>query len=506
MTTRWYAHPKTIGFRILMAFCCLFVLLIIQSTFTLYSSRHVVDTQRYGYTTQLNLMTFREKLSHTRIKMFMLLGTPDPTKMETLKADLEGLFNDLAKESQALNIQHELLASSQRTYQDIMALHWNFQTTQAYELINSTSEAEYERLYGELATLSHNIETTIQETIRRSNRQFVSLAIGFCLVGLLIVALWGWYLIHSIANPIKQAVWCTQMIAKGDLSIDITVTKNDETGQLLATITGMVARLREVVRQVKVAAKNVTDSSQEMRSSAMRMSQGVSEQAAATEQALAALQEMVATIKQNADHAVQTEEIARKTATDAAEGGQAVAQTVAAMKEIVAKTLIVEQIAQETRMLSLNATIEAARASEYGRAFSTVAAEIRQLADTTKKAAEEIKHLSHSSVVIAERSGAMLMKIVPNSQKTAELIQEISAASSEQKMGINQVNHAIQQLDQVAQQNASMAEQVSSMAEELAAQASQMQRAVEFFKIDETEFPKEKESEFSVSTTNTTDR
>lgn len=206
-------------------------------------------------------------------------------------------------------------------------------------------------------------------------------------------------------------------------------------------------------------------------------------QAAAAEQASASLEEMAANIRQNADNALQTQQIAQKTAEDAREGERSVTQTASAMKAIVEKVLIIEEIANETRMLSLNATIEAARASDHGKAFSTVAAEVRQLAVTAKAAAEEIKKISHSSIAVAEQSGMMLSKIVPNSQKTAELVQEISAASSEQSMGVDQINAAIQQLDQVTQQNTGMAEHVAAMAEELAAQSTQLQQAIEFFKL-----------------------
>jgi methyl-accepting chemotaxis protein len=244
---------------------------------------------------------------------------------------------------------------------------------------------------------------------------------------------------------------------------------------------------------VKSATKNVAIGSSELIFSAKQMSEGASEQAAATEEASASLEEMAANIRQNAENAIQTEQMAKRTAEDAEEGGQAVIQTVAAMKEIVEKILIIQEIAQETRMLSLNATIEAARASEHGRAFSTVAGEIRQLANTTKKSAEAIKHLSDSSVAIAERSGALLAKMVPNSQKTAELVQEISAASNEQSSGVNQINKAIYQLDQVTQQNASLAGEVAAMAEKLADQSVHLQSAVEFFTLAETVLPEEDE-------------
>ena len=706
MSTHQHSKTATIGFRIFIAFFCIFFLVILQGALALYNSRKVVESQQHAYTKQLTLLAFREKLSHLRIRMFMLLGTLNPTKMETLKTEIEQLFTEITEEGQALSIQSETLASSQQTYQDIMALHWDFRTSQAYEAINSTSEEEYETIYETLDTLSHSIEATMQETVRQANRQFVTITIILCVVGLLIVALWGWYLIRSIADPIKQAVRSAQMIADGDLSMSITVRRSDETGQLLAAFNAMIARLKavltevetliqavqtgnlnlrgdaqafaggwrdliqgintvidafvapitmtarsldriakgdipdtitedyqgdfneiktnlntlietmrgvlqemngliqaiqagkldirgradqfvgdwrelvvgvnnvidafvapimmaavtidriakgdipkeitqeyqgdfneirqnlniliavmhdvtrlaeemaagdltieveerseqdalmqalntmitklnEVVIQVQSAANNVAIGSREMRARSEEMSQGATQQAAAAEEASSSMEEMVANIRQNADNARQTEKIALQSAQYAEESSRVVAETVLAMKQIAKKISIIQEISDQTRMLSLNATIEAARAQEHGKAFSVVASEVRKLSDITKTAAEEINELASSSVGVAENAGEMLAKLVPNIHKTAELVQEISAASNEQSSGAEQINKAIQQLDQVTQHNSLLSETLSSASAELAAQAEQLWSSIRFFRIDE---------------------
>ncbi|MEW5902539.1 MAG: methyl-accepting chemotaxis protein, partial [Acidobacteriota bacterium] len=186
------------------------------------------------------------------------------------------------------------------------------------------------------------------------------------------------------------------------------------------------------------------------------------------------------------DNASQTEKIALKAAKDAQEGGKAVTESVAAQKEIAGKISIIEEIARQTNLLALNAAIEAARAGEHGKGFAVVASEVRKLAERSQTAAGEISQLSASSVGVAEKAGEMLGKLVPDIQKTAELVQEISAASKEQDSGAEQINQSILQLDQVIQQNAGAAEELASTSEELSSQAEQLQSAVSFFKMDES--------------------
>jgi methyl-accepting chemotaxis protein len=196
------------------------------------------------------------------------------------------------------------------------------------------------------------------------------------------------------------------------------------------------------------------------------------------------MEQMTSNIRQNADNAMQTEKIAVKSADGARQGGKAVDETVHAMKEIANKISIIEEIARQTNLLALNAAIEAARAGEHGKGFAVVASEVRKLAERSQKAAAEISQLSASSVEVAERAGALLGQMVPDIQKTAELVQEINAASREQDLGAGQINKAIQQLDQVIQQNASASEEMASTAEELSSQAEQLQSAIAFFRID----------------------
>jgi len=234
-------------------------------------------------------------------------------------------------------------------------------------------------------------------------------------------------------------------------------------------------------QEAQVAADNVASASQQLSSGAEQLSQGTTEQAASAEEASSAVEQMNATIRQNADNSQQTEKIALKSSTDAMDSGKAVGEAVSAMKEIARKISVIEEIARQTNLLALNAAIEAARAGEHGKGFAVVASEVRKLAERSQSSAAEISQLSASSVQVAERAGEMLTKLVPDIQKTSELVQEISAASKEQTNGADQINAAIQQLNQVIQQNAGAAEEMASTAGELASQAEQQQHMIESF-------------------------
>ncbi|MFZ5772545.1 MAG: methyl-accepting chemotaxis protein [Thermodesulfobacteriota bacterium] len=280
----------------------------------------------------------------------------------------------------------------------------------------------------------------------------------------------------------KGITGAAKQVAQGNLMVELKKRSNED--ELMESLQSMVEKLKEVVLEVQSAADNVAAGSQELSSSAQEMSQGATEQAAAAEEASSSMEQMSSNIRQNADNALQTEKIAIKSASDAQEGGKAVNQTVGAMKEIAGKISIIEEIARQTNLLALNAAIEAARAGEHGKGFAVVASEVRKLAERSQKAAAEISQLSSVSVEIAETAGDKLARMLPDIQKTAELVQEISAASREQDAGAGQINKAIQQLDQVIQQNAGASEEMSSTAEELSAQAEQLQGIIAFFKVD----------------------
>ncbi|WP_420265418.1 methyl-accepting chemotaxis protein [Candidatus Magnetominusculus dajiuhuensis] len=283
-------------------------------------------------------------------------------------------------------------------------------------------------------------------------------------------------------NPVREMRELIGKVAEGDLTVAAEAKTEDDIGMLAHGMNTMVGKLREIVASVRSAADNVAAGSNELSSGAQQLSEGATEQAASVEETSSSMQQMTSNIRQTTDNSRQTEAIATSAAKDALTGGKAVTEAVAAMKEIASKISIIEEISRQTNLLALNAAIEAARAGEHGKGFAVVASEVRKLAERSQKAAGEISELSASSVSIAEQAGTMLNKLVPDIRKTADLVQEITAASNEQNTGAEQINKAIQQLDQVIQQNASAAEQMASTSEELSSQSEQLQSVIAFFK------------------------
>jgi methyl-accepting chemotaxis protein len=351
----------------------------------------------------------------------------------------------------------------------------------------------------------------------------------FVLIGLssafLVAVSIAWFIVRSITRPLATAVGLVNRVSQGDLAHTVEATSTDELGHMLTAMNGMVENLkraahvavkisegdltveanalsekdvlgqaqmkmlhnlRKTVSEVTAAAANVASGSEEMSSTAEQLSQGATEQASSAEETTSAMEEMAASVHQNSDNARQTDKIASKAAADARSSGEAVVRTAGAMRQVAEKIGIIEEIARKTDLLALNAAVEAARAGEHGKGFAVVASEVRKLAERSQTAAAEISRLTVDGVQTAEGAGELLAKLVPDIQKTAELVREIAAASAEQSTGANQVNKAIQQLDQVIQQNSAASEEMASTAEELSSQAEVLQSSIAFFKVGDT--------------------
>jgi methyl-accepting chemotaxis protein len=443
--------------------------------------------ERVTKVTQINNVI--DQVNTIRIRAWRAQADRDPAIIEQALENFKPLMENLDQAQAITRLDADL--RNLATIREAAAAYQTAMTSLAKNWRELTQIGDRRTEVGDevLAAAQETAQVGMEETQAIANQAVASLgqASMVMIIGLAIALLIGIiiaiFLTRAITLPVGKGVHFSQELSDGELDANLDVNQNDEIGILGQAMQAMQTKLREIVGEVKSASENVASGSEELSASAEQMSQGATEQAAAVEEVSSSMEEMTSNIKQNADNAAQTEKIALQAAKDAQDGGQAVSQTVSAMKQIAEKISIIEEIARQTNLLALNAAIEAARAGDAGKGFAVVAAEVRKLAERSGTAATEISELSASSVQVAEQAGEMLTKIVPDIQKTAELIQEINAASREQSIGVEQINKAVQQLDQVIQQNASAAEEMASTSEELSSQAEELQATMAFFKM-----------------------
>ncbi len=395
----------------------------------------------------------------------------------------------------------------------------------AAELVETRLEPLHNDLSAQIATVVERAADLTRAGAEEAHVAHASAVTTLLIVTGVIVAIGlaaAFWLSTSISRGLSRAVEVTRAVAAGDLDIDASTTRKDEIGLLLTEMQGMirdlarmsasaetvakgdltvaieprsekdrlgralkdmVARLRDVISNASVISEYVSQGAEQMSATAEQLSSGASSQASAAEEASAAVEEMTANIRQNADNSSQTEKIAVQSAADARKSGEAVDNAVRAMKTIADKINIIQEIARQTDLLALNAAVEAARAGSHGKGFAVVASEVRKLAERSQQAAGEISRLSVETVDVSGEAGRMLETLVPNIQRTADLVQEISAATREQNVGAEQINQSIRELDRVIQQNAAAAEESAATSQQLAAQSQELTGAMSYFNV-----------------------
>lgn len=359
---------------------------------------------------------------------------------------------------------------------EIDPVYW-FKTST--ERINLLKEVE-DRLSNDLSAKTQ----ILKDQASRGFMGYAAVTLIFSLMAIVLGVIFARDILAQIGGEPNAVMEIATRVSRGDLTIqfDTTTPPRGIYGAMATMVTGLL----ETISSIKNVGVELTNGSISVSENATSLAEGATEQAASVEETSSAVEQMTSNIQQNTENSITTEQLTRQAAKDAEVSGEAVRQAVAAMKQIASKISIIEEISRQTNLLALNAAIEAARAGEHGKGFAVVAAEVRKLAERSQSAAAEISNLSSSSVFVAERAGTMLAKLVPDIQKTAQLVQEISTSSREQSQGADQINQAVQQLDQVIQQNAGASEQLSASASQLANYAQELEQTISFFKIENT--------------------
>lgn len=353
--------------------------------------------------------------------------------------------------------------------------------------------AEYFDAFGSVRGVLDELTnfSTEYATLEYTNKHEALLTAKTVLWGLLVLLLFvglslSVWLVRSITVPLKKAVQLAQKIEKGNLHVEVEDAGRNELGLLNDALYGMSAKLQKIIADIITGSENIVSASSEISSASMQISNSANQQASTFEEISSATEQVASNIELNNQNSDTTEKIA----TTAKDGIQKVQEhsnaTLDANRQIANKISIVTDIAFQTNILALNAAVEAARAGESGRGFAVVASEVRKLAERSKIAADEIVALTRDSLAMAEQAGIQLDKILPEVEETARLIKQISAASSEQSISINQVNDAIQGMNDLTQQNAASSEELATNAEEMNSQAEQLKSLVDYFSITET--------------------
>ena len=427
------------------------------------------------------LIADREKMVQLRKKYEALISSPEEKK----------LYDEFASNwTKYIAVIDTALAHSRKNENDQARAIVEGESAKLFAISKEILD-KLVKLNADGAAQSKNDADTTYTTARNMLLITAALAIALAIAA----AVW---LIRSITAPLARAVEVADRVSGGDLTVHIDVDSRDETGQLLSALQRMQQSLVRTVSVVRQNSESVASASAQIASGNNDLSARTEQQASALEETAASMEELGSTVRQNADNARTANQLAMNASTVAAQGGEVVAEVVETMKGINASSnkiadiiSVIDGIAFQTNILALNAAVEAARAGEQGRGFAVVASEVRSLAGRSAEAAKEIKSLIMASVerveqgtLLVDKAGNTMTEVVTTIRRVTDIMGEISAASSEQSAGVDQIGEAVTQMDQATQQNAALVEEMAAAAASLNTQAGELVHAVAVFKLD----------------------
>ncbi|MBK3516276.1 methyl-accepting chemotaxis protein [Carboxylicivirga marina] len=502
--------------KLLAGFGIILVLIIAQGAWSFYTltgskSKNRELTEVYSPSSEkLNglsdLVIDSKMLIRSWVFIDIQTDTPDKIRLKDLhtkdfpqlKEELLALSNDW-KDKEDVDALNHIINDVDTLFQIQKYVMSSLNSFEAYEDVMIKFETEDKvQDGGEIITLTEEVDALIKELATKyddasnqaltdSNGSFTVLQWVIIIMSLLVIAgalVTAYLLYNTIVAPLNKGVTFAKAIGEGDLTATVDVEQNDEIGDLAKALVAMADNLKNTVNTIKSNADDLVTSSTQLKSSSLQLSKGSADQAASAEEVSTSIEEMVANIDQNTDNSIQTEKITVETAKDVSVADELSSQAAKVMKDVSEKITIISDIAFQTNILALNAAVEAARAGEHGRGFSVVAAEVRKLAERSKSAADEIVSLVSTGLKVSTEAGEKSKALVPDIEKTTQLIKEISAASMEQKTGAEQINLAMQQLNMITQENASSSDELTQSSDQLANLADNLNDAVSYFKID----------------------
>jgi methyl-accepting chemotaxis protein len=485
-----------IGSRLTLGFATMLVLSLAGTSFALYTTRSSAEaTQQMMQKplTKERLVSDWYVLTYSAIARTSLIARSTDS---TLAAVFAKPIKDSVADTTAILKKVEVLLDSpeeKATLQDILGLRKTYQKAketvmnartsgdaaaaeQAYEQVFAPAAAAYGARVQSLLQIQRKSIDQTALAIEAANERSTQLVLLLALLSTAIGAVAAVLVTRSITRPLDAALDVAETVASGDLGHTFASYPKDQVGDLMRALETMNGSLVRVVSQVQQGTNAISTASSEIAAGNLDLSARTEQQASSLEETAASMEELTATVRQNADNAVQANGLAKTASSVAARGGAIVGQVVdtmgsidASARKIVDIIGVIDGIAFQTNILALNAAVEAARAGEQGRGFAVVASEVRNLAQRSAGAAREIKGLIGDSMTqvnagtaLVQQAGATMDDVVASVARVTDMMSEISTATQEQRVGINQVNEAIAQMDQVTQQNAALVEEAAA--------------------------------------------